>query len=102
MTYPYSFQVVDYKGQEIKVDTKVKYGDIETQIGIVTEITEPDVDYDDEKQRAVQIFPEVTVTFANGDTDKATSYNITHYTWADYPDGARCEKFMCDDLEVIT
>lgn len=100
------FVVRDFNGGLIEVGTQVLAGDPKTDddiliyTGKVTKITDPDVDYDDELQRAVMYPPKITVFFGDGTDDEFTTHDNTSTRWADYPDGPRTYIFICDDLEV--
>lgn len=91
----------------IEVGTRVLFGAPTTPeervayTGVVTDITDPDADYDDELGRAVEYCPRVTVKFDDGSTEIATSYNVTRMTWAHYPDGPDAVTYQADDLEVV-
>ncbi len=101
------WRVIDHKGDEIVVGSRVMFGDPaegeqDSYTGIVTDITEPDADYDDELQRGVQYPPKVTLRYGDGDEEVVTSYDVTRITWGDYPDGPIMQTFQADDLEVVT
>jgi hypothetical protein len=97
-------QIVDHKSDEIKVGTKVEYGVDVDNIATVIEITDPDGDYSDELQRAVEIPPHITIKFDDDGVEEVISTtNITRITWADYPDGPELLIYEADDdIEVIT
>lgn len=94
---PNGFKVIDPYEKEVVLGSRVMYGVVaEENVGEVTAISEPDADYDDELQRGVEVTPRVTVTFADGSTDLADTYNTSRF---DYPGGETI--YMADDLEVI-
>jgi len=96
-------RIVDHKGDEIKVGTKVAYGvnENDSYIATVTKISDPDGDYDDELERSVEIPPFVTIEFDDGDKDIVTTTNITRVSWADYPDGPAVSTYEAsDEIEV--
>lgn len=65
------------------------------EIGKVTQLTEPDADYDDELQRAVQYGPYVYVSYYDGTDDRYLArWNATG-PWDDTRDD-----FTCDDVIV--
>lgn len=65
--------VIDSEGAQIQVGdlVRVEYDAIRT--GTITEITEPDADYDDDAGRAVMYPPTVTVQFGDAE-DKFRGY----------------------------
>src|SRR5262245_30812948 len=101
-----SFEVQDCNGSKLKVGDKVLYGDPypedrDNQTGKIIEITDPDGDYDDELERAVEIRPYVIVEFGNLDREKCHTYNDTPVGWNDYPDGPSHYIYQAEDLELI-
>lgn len=106
-----SFIVKDFRGNEIKVGSKVLYrlygtlhstADYQNYIAEVTGISDPDADYDDELGCAVEIPPHITIRF-NSDTEGMISTeNVTKITWADYPDGPEHSIYEAEeDIEVL-
>lgn len=100
-----SFEVRDINGQKIAVGNRVLFGDPrpderDLHTGEVTEITEPDADYDDELGRGVQITPRVVVRFPDGSEERTRTINMTEVTWADYPDGPAHEIFEAEEIEL--
>jgi hypothetical protein len=93
------WEVRDYEGTLVTVGATVLYND--ESRAVVESISEPDGDYDDELQRAVEYPPRVTVRFPDGNFDKVRSYNDTTITWADYPDGPVLSTYRVDDLKVV-
>lgn len=94
------WEVRDCAGTIVNVGDKVLY-DENDRAAVVTAISEPDGDYDDELQRGVEYPPRVTVRFADdGSTWDVRSYNDTPITWADYPDGPMLSTYQVDDLKV--
>jgi hypothetical protein len=94
------WEVRDYEGTLITVGTKVTFDEDEAS-GVVTVISEPDGDYNDEVQRAVEIPPNLVVRLADGSLEDVRSYNDTAITWADCPDGPVLSTYRVDDLKVI-
>ena len=92
--------VTDWDGNPLTVGSQVIFGDDPIQRGVVTEITDPDGDVDDEG-RTVNIPPYVTVTFPDGGTERVRSYLNAEMTWGFYPDGPDVWTFACDDLELL-
>ena len=74
---------------------------VATEDGAVVEITEPDYDYDDELQRAVEFPPVVITRDAAGEVARWHTFNDTPITWADYPDGPAKLRFRCDDVVAV-
>jgi len=99
--------VTDYAGEELKPGSFALYGapgdgdDPRDYVVIVTSISDPDGDYDDELGRGVEITPRVSVRFASGDEDRVVSRNVTPITWACYPDGPEDVTYEVDDLELL-
>lgn len=100
-------RVTDWDGKPIEVGMTVIYGappsgeEPNYRVEIV-EITDFDVDYNDDLMRAECYPPRVKVRFADGTEDTVSTHeNITVRTWADYPDGPSILTFAADDLEVI-
>jgi hypothetical protein len=95
--------IVDWKQKPLQVGTRVIFGgpstteEIARHTGVVTKITEPDADYDDNAGCGVLYSPKVTVRFDGGDIDEASTYDITRATGPDYPDEYT---WQADDLEV--
>jgi hypothetical protein len=108
------FRVIDCNGVEVKVGTRVVYGDCgETfcarhmsgdkecpQVGTVESISEPDADYDDDLERGVVYPPRLIVRFPDGEWEEASSHNIDRFTWSGYPDGPAVSTWLADDIEV--
>lgn len=113
------FRVLDIDDRVITVGCKVDYDD--GRVGIVTHISEPDADYDDNLQRGVMYAPVVVVGFTveeclrlytldfyqvekympHAQYERIESFDVTKLTWADYPDGPQVYNFQVDDLKVL-
>lgn len=94
------WEVRDSEGTIVNVGDRVIYND--ESAAVVEGISEPDGDYHDELQRAVEYPPVVTVRFGDGTLWKTRSYNDTPITWADYPDGPVLSTYRVDDLKVTS
>lgn len=94
--------VQDENGALIEVGTEVVFGMDPGQRGVVTAISEPDADYDDELGRGVMYPPKVTVRFPDGTEDMSSSHDITPIGWHVYPDGPDELVFEATDVEVAT
>jgi hypothetical protein len=89
--------VVDFKGTEVVVGSKVKWG-ADDILATVYEITDMDADYDDELQRGVMYPPKIKLRF---DDDGTEEVGGTFYSGIPSPDDQDLH-FTCDDLEVIS
>ncbi len=86
--------ILDSNGTTLKVGMRVldEHGD---EDGTITELTDPDGDYDDNLGRAVAYGPYVHVKYDDGETDRFTAtWNATG-PWDDDRDD-----FTCDDVTV--
>jgi hypothetical protein len=90
----------DFENNEIKVGSRV-VSDPTQNAGTVTSIDDPDCDYDDELQRAVQYGPYVHVLWdADAETpeeeltERFSGYNVNISYYEE-------EKFVFDDIEVV-
>ncbi len=100
--------VKDWRGSPLSVGAHVLYGAQDpgdgtgANHGVITAISDPDGDYDDELGRGVLIPPRVTVRFDDGSTDTAdTHYDGPPITWSMYPDGPP-SIWTADDLELLS
>jgi hypothetical protein len=106
-----SFEVQDCNGRKLKVGDKVLYGDpnpndVLSHTATITKITEPDGDYDDNLERAVEICPYVHIifdadTYEAADKEICYTYNNTPVSWNDYPDGPSHYIYEAEDLEWV-
>lgn len=100
-------KVVDGNGAEVVVGVRVIYGapmtaaEAAKQTGTVVEVTDWDVDYDDDLGRGRLYPPKVKVRFDDGDEETASTYDDTRITWSCYPDGPDEYLFVADDVEVV-
>lgn len=97
-------KIVDSNNDEIKLDIRVRTGLVHTDIGSVSAISNPDVDYDDEVQAPVLYPPKITVTFVDGSDEVFTSSQKPPPSpWHEYPDGFDWQHgtYVCEDLEVV-
>jgi hypothetical protein len=67
----------------------------------VVELGEPDYDYSDAAQRAVEYPPKVTIRYPDGVTETLETTNVTRVSWADYPDGPEEHVYEVTDLELL-
>lgn len=95
-------RVVDCAGKPLAVGARVVYGGaLFDALATVTEVTEYDVDYDDDLQRPRLSPPTVRFRFDSGRVDETPTYDVTEVTWADYPDGPEVYVFEAGDLVVV-
>lgn len=92
--------ITDSKGKPITVGTRVDCGMVlmgagDTR-GKVISITQGDVDYSDEAERAIYYPPNIEVLFDDGDTD----FFYAH--WDNKGEGyGNAMNHVCQDLDVI-
>lgn len=99
-------KVTDWDGNELEVGTRAIYGSpppgAEAEYAVtVVSISDYDVDYSDELERAECYPPRVKVRFDDGEIDTVVTHESTKITWNDYPDGPAVVVFAADDLEVV-
>lgn len=99
-------KVTDWDGAALTVGTRAIYGspapgkEAEYTVTVV-EISDYDVDYNDELGRPEGYPPKIKVRFDDGTDDVVSTHDSTKVTWADYPDGPAVMVFAADDLEVV-
>lgn len=99
--------IVDANGLVVKVGDTVLFGDPKTsdeiaaQTGVVFEITDYDVDYNDDLMRAEQYPPKVKIRLPNGDVEMTSTHDATPISWAEYPDGPDVWIFQADDIVMV-
>lgn len=98
-----TFKVIDHKNEEITVGSNVNWGALNTP-GIVTAISEPDVDHDDNIQGPAIFPPRVTVELSSIGENQCTTHLVEdeyEFRYGQYVDWQEAE-YMCDELEVVT
>jgi hypothetical protein len=93
-------RIIDYAKRPILVGTRIIFGGFTDQRGVVTKITEYDVDYDDDLGRGRIFEPKVYVRLDDGSEEWSRTINVTNITWGSYPDGPDEYVFEANDLEV--
>jgi len=95
-----SQKIIDHAERTVAVGVRVR---VDGKIGTVRGISDYDVDYSDEAQRAVMFPPKITVAFDRQPLQEiAETFDVTKVTWADYPDGPSVYTFMAEGLEVVS
>jgi len=68
---------IDWKEQPVKVGSRVKFGDDDSQIGTVTKITDRDADVDDDTGRGYIVPPKLFIKFDDGSEEYCSGWNST-------------------------
>lgn len=94
------YKILDNQGNKIEVGTSVRLMSFSRDAQVI-EIVDPDVDYNDERQRPVMSMPKIIVKFDDSGMIELETFNETKITWADYPDGPNEYTFVVDDDVIV-
>jgi|SRR5215831_5312056 len=89
----------DWRETPFKVGDRVKFGDDDDQIGVVSRVTEVDGDYNDDTGRAEMIPPKAYIKFDDGEEEHCDGSNATPAP--EWYDEEPQFVWQFDDIEVL-